>query len=528
MPEDQGIEQNALKAIVKGAGIYFIGLFISKILSYFLRLFIARYYGPSDYGLFSLGLAVVSLFVIFGASGLPTGVTRYIAKYKAKNDKSGIRGVVLSSFEIVFSVSVLLVVVLFLSAEFISTYVFSDPQLIPVIQILSISIPFSAGILIFLASFVGFQNIKNKVIMESIIQNILKLVLVVLFGVMGFGLLGFSWAWTISTAATFLIAFLVFEFKVFPLIRKGITSVPLKRKLMSYSFPLIFSGFLAVVVGYMDTLMIGVFRSSAEVGIYNAALPTAQLLLVVPFALTSIFLPIITELYTKGKTAQLASVQRTVTRWIFYTNLPLLMVFALFSQQALRILFGEQYVSGYLPLIILSFGYFLGNSIRPFVNGIEMMKKTRIILYISIFNFVLNFSLNYILIPSSFEVLGTPINGMTGAAIATMMTYVSSFFLVTLISYRYTRVNPFSNAIIRSVACAFLSVSVIYAIKEHFLDVSSVAVLAVFFVLYMLLYVMLLIVLRCFKEEDMEIIKTAEKKLGLNLRLLRKLIKISY
>ena len=75
-----------------------------------------------------------------------------------------------------------------------------------------------------------------------------------------------------------------------------------KAKILSYSLPLMLSGILISITTWTDTLMIGHFRQASEVGIYNAALPTAQLIYMIPYVFMVLFLPVLTELYAKGKT----------------------------------------------------------------------------------------------------------------------------------------------------------------------------------------------------------------------------------
>ena len=76
-----------IKKIAKGVLIVFIGTLISKIFSYFYRLIVARYLGPEAYGTLSLGLGILGIASIFAVFGLPTGVLRYVAYYKGKENK---------------------------------------------------------------------------------------------------------------------------------------------------------------------------------------------------------------------------------------------------------------------------------------------------------------------------------------------------------------------------------------------------------------------------------------------------------
>ena len=89
----------ALKKIAKGAGIFSIGLLISKGLAYVYRLIIARI-GVEQYGLFSLALAVFGIFITISLLGLSDGVIRFVSFYKGKFDQRRIKGVITSSLKI--------------------------------------------------------------------------------------------------------------------------------------------------------------------------------------------------------------------------------------------------------------------------------------------------------------------------------------------------------------------------------------------------------------------------------------------
>jgi len=103
----------------------------------------------------------------------------------------------------------------------------------------------------------------------------------------------------------------------------------MKRELISYSWPLMFAGMLYLVMGWIDTLMLGYFLTSADVGIYRASLATAGLLAIVPSSFASIFFPVITELYSRGEREELENTDAAVTKWIFMIALPLVLLMML-------------------------------------------------------------------------------------------------------------------------------------------------------------------------------------------------------
>lgn len=77
----------ALNIIIKGAGIVFLGLFISKFFGYIYRILLANYLGKNDYGLITLALSIVGFLSMICLLGLPVIITRLVSIYNTKKDK---------------------------------------------------------------------------------------------------------------------------------------------------------------------------------------------------------------------------------------------------------------------------------------------------------------------------------------------------------------------------------------------------------------------------------------------------------
>ena len=188
-----------LKTLVKGAGIAFSGMVLAKILAYIYRIIIARYYGPADYGLFSIGVAVFTIFSVIAMMGLNNAIVHYTAYFRSKGDDRRTKGVILFSFKIVLAVSVLLTALLFLLSDFIAEAFFHTPELAMVFGIFSFALPFYALSLIGSVIFVGFQRIKYLVYSDNIISNTMKIVFLLAFSFMGLGLAGIVSSWLAAT-----------------------------------------------------------------------------------------------------------------------------------------------------------------------------------------------------------------------------------------------------------------------------------------------------------------------------------------
>ncbi|MEE8423026.1 MAG: oligosaccharide flippase family protein [Thermodesulfobacteriota bacterium] len=505
----------SLKTVAKGAGIFLVGMVLSKFITYFTRIFIARYFGPEVYGLFSLGLAVIVFAGIFGVLGLPTGVTRYISYYRSKNEEAHVKGVLIFSLFTVALVSCISGGILFLASPRIAITVFHNPELTNVFRVFAISIPFTALFSILGSSFNGFREIKYRVYTEKIILNVLKLVLILFLGMLGYGVLGLAFAYTLATILTFFIAFYFLETRVFSL-RTKTQPRYINKELIIFSFPLMASGFMKTMMTRIDTIMLGHFRSVGEVGIYNAAIPTAQILAIVTSSVGVLFLPVITELYAKGQKRPLEVVYKTVTKWTFYLNLPVLLIMVFFPRQIMNLIFGPDYVEGSLALSIIAVGFFMSTiSFAPSCL-ITMAKKTRMIFVISIAAALTNVVLNLSLIP---------IYGIAGAAMATTATYLVSSTLLFGYTWRIMRMSPFSTGMIKSIPAGFLSLGIVYLGGRLIFQSFDWYMLIFLFALFLGLYAVLVLLLCGLQREDIEILKAIERKTGIRNESIRNIIK---
>ena len=96
-------------------------------------------------------------------------------------------------------------------------------------------------------------------------------------------------------------------------------------------------------------------KSSAEVGIYQAA---SQITLIFPTILLGVNLvvsPMISTYYHQLDFGRLGAIYRTSTKWILVISLPLFFITFLIPSKILEVFFGSEYLDGGIILIILAF-----------------------------------------------------------------------------------------------------------------------------------------------------------------------------
>lgn len=509
---DNEIEIQSLKKIVKGAGIVFIGLLISKLLTYGYRLIAARI-GVEEYGLLSLGLAVFGVLTTITVAGLNMGVLRYAAFYKGKKDNERIKGVIVSSLKISLILSLIFIFVMFFSAEWVALNLFHNAGLIIILKMFSFIIPFFSLGMILLAAIIAFQKVEYSTITKEISENLIRIILTIGLVYAGYGLFGAIAGYMIAIVSSFILAFYFLQKKVFQILKTPVKSVFMTRELFSYSWPLMFTNILYMVLSWTDTLMLGYFRTASDVGIYNAALPTATLLTVISTALLGIFVPIITELLAQNKSRELERVYKVTSKWAFFLNFPVFLIMISFSEQILRITFGIKYVGGATPLMILSGGYLVYSIFIFSTKILQVIGKTRWILFITAITAISNAILNFYLIP---------IYGLIGGAIATSVSLALHGIISYIVVYRFVNFQQISRKYITPAIAGILSIRITDTIaKSLFIQVPA-HVLFALIAFFLLLYFAFLLLLKGFDGNDLMILKSIEKKTGFKLPFVKR------
>ncbi|MFH1294584.1 MAG: oligosaccharide flippase family protein, partial [Candidatus Aenigmatarchaeota archaeon] len=349
-----------MKTITRGAGIIFLSLILSKILSFVYRLFIVHFYTVDDYGLFSEGLAIITLLKTFAVLGLVTAMVRYTSFYNARKDHVGLRAVLLTSLKYTIPLSVILACVLYVSADYLEVVVFAETGLADFLRVFALSLPFFSVSLLFAYFFMGLKLIKYNIYIQEIIPNLLKFVLVASFWFFGLGTIGIPLSWTVSFFLVILFSLVLLK-RAFPSLHNIDGKRSLDKTLLIFSLPVFFGDIVITLMHWTGTLALGISETAEVVGIYNAALPTAELLLLVPVSFSALFMSVITEYYSLKKFGEVEKINRIVNKWIFLIGLALFLPLAIFSQQILGALFGFDYIIGSVAMSILAIGFIVNS-----------------------------------------------------------------------------------------------------------------------------------------------------------------------
>lgn len=466
--------KSSLSTILKGGSVLFLGVVFELGISFFGKLAIARFLGPFDYGSVVLGLTIMSFVTSFVLLGINTGVGRFLPRYDNVADR---RGVLVSGLSVGLGVGVAVGIALFVAAPWLARAVFDQPNLTTVFRIFAVVVPLSNLMRISIGAVQGMQHSLPRVYIENVTQpltRVLGFAVVVFFGL---GASGAAWAYLASYAVAGLLG-TVYLIGRTPLFNRG-SGVNLKtRELFAFSLPLVFSGIISSVYQDIDTLLIGYFAISTDVGVYDVVYSLSKLLLVGLQAVGFIFMPVLSELHSEGDETGMRRLYQIVTKWLFSGTLPLFLVVALFPTMTIKVTFGPEYLQAANVLSILAVAFFTHAVLGPNNHVLTSIGKTRTILYDSIAAAILNLALNLILIPRY---------GLIGAAVATAGSYVLLNTLYSYQLYQATGIHPFSTAMVLPGVVGGVLVAFIYTVTRTFLTV-TLPLLVLLFIMFITAY----------------------------------------
>lgn len=408
--------------VARGAGISTAGQGVGRVLGFAAQVIIARVLGAQLFGFYAVGVAVVNGVHILSRFGMENGVVRYVAHHREHGDTARMKGTIIQSLVIPLAISLVLSVVMFLGAGFITEWLPKDaPMMETVLQAFSFVLPCFVFMSMTAWATQGFQTVTYAAYIQQIIRPGLFIVFVGACYVLGAGLIGViaSYALAMLLAG---FAGLYFLRRQFPVLFDR--SVPTKfetKALFGVSVPMSIAQGAQYLNNWSAILILGAFAAGAPAGIFTAAVRTATFLTAVRFAFSGIFSPIISGLYARQDTEDMGRLYKDVSRWIFTGAFALFLVIVVFAPEVMAV-FGEGFGEGVTALIIVAIAQLYSSSVGPAPRMLAMTENQNIAMIATATAAITGVVVSLVLVPDrlpipGFGALDLPGLGLLGAAL---------------------------------------------------------------------------------------------------------------
>lgn len=323
-------------------------------------------------------------------------------------------------------------------AEPMALRLFHEPQLIPLLRLFGLIVPFMALSSVLVGASRGFKKQQYPVIANDIGQSLIRMILILILALAGLNAFLASMATGVAIIAASGILFYLLH-------REFSFRRPLRfdradaREIVAYSVPVLLSSLLKKFRGNLQALLLGVFSTVTSVGIFLIASKINTFGRVASLAIMESAQPVIADLYGRQDMVQLGQVYQSTSRWIFLLNLPFVLVMILLPEPILSI-FGETFAEGATVLTILAFANLVNVSTGMSGVVIDMTGYTKLKLANSVLQLALFFLLNFLFIPRW---------GIVGAAYASLISLSSMHLLRQLQVWLLFRHWPYNRSFIK-------------------------------------------------------------------------------
>ena len=422
-----------LYELLSGATATFILKLVGLGFGYLFLWLISLYYGASTVGIFTLSFTLLQITAIIGRFGLDTALLRFISEDIGHKKFSKAFETYKKASIVVLSFTLILTIVLYTLSPLLAEYIFKKPSLTIPFQTISLAIIPMSLINLNFETLRAFRHIKSY----AFFQNVSVFFFTTLFIVFLIAnhtpsieiITVFVYAVYITCGLSFLFTLRIFQ-------KCSYAKQCESRKtffILRTSLPMLIAGSLMLIMGWTDTIMIGIFKNETDVGIYSIALKISSVTSIILMAVNSMAAPKFAQQYSKKNFSELQHIVSRASMLTFWATLPIVLFIVILSTPLLSI-FGEEFTVAKNTLLILIFGQLINAASGSVGYLMQMTDNQKLFQYIIFLSLLINIVLNYLLIPTySFE----------GAAIASAISLITWNIISIIFVYKKLNIVTF-------------------------------------------------------------------------------------
>ncbi len=425
-----------------------LGFGINALSALIIGILLTRILDAENVGAYFLVFSLIVIFSTFSQLGLNTTVVKTIGGATQKTKKTTLNRTVIKMLWMVLSAGALIMI--FFMSDFSALFfiVFKPMSLISSsMHVVGIVILLTAARMFIAEVFRGFHDIRRAALYQRILPNVLILFLLFLIFYANLQV-DLNIVLDVLLLVNTVLAIAIF----FPFKRKldglpGNDSLP-AGQLLSSSMPIAMSQLLQLVFSQIPLWVLGVTALAEDVAEYGVAFRLAALVSLPLLVANNVIMPHVAKHYSVGNISGLNDLVQVAVAITSFIALLFMAVFCMFGKEFLGLLFGEEYMSAYMILLIIGFGQVANVFFGSPAVVLAMAGKEMYVLYSNFFALI---------VVSVVSVLAVPVYGATGAAIATAVGLAVVNLFLVYYSYRMVGCKTYmSAASVKSIKCRLL------------------------------------------------------------------------
>jgi len=356
---------------VTSGGWVFAGKAIAILAGVAMNVLLARLVSPQEMGTYFIIVSLVTTAALVAQGGLNHAAVRFIAELRGKKELAGAVDVVAKSFYVVTVLSLVTGLGYYFFSKTLAQSLFHMPMIGFGASLMVGWIVLTALRALAAECFRGFEYIRLATLFEGLLTSLVFLLLTAYFYLTTDSITLDIVLWLMLSSA-FVSAFsamLVLYLQVKGFGRRAMVTL---KSITNTALPLLANNILFVFVGSFGLWIAGVLGGSDDAALYGAATRLIVLMQFPLLALNAIVPPMVARMNAEGNSESMQNLLRWCATVALLFALPVMLVFLLWGDDLLGLLFGAFYSHAYWVLLLLGVGV-MANAWTGYCGTVLMM-----------------------------------------------------------------------------------------------------------------------------------------------------------
>lgn len=391
--------------VTRNAGWIIAGRIYHMLLAFFVGLLTARYLGPSNFGLINYAATYTSFFASFCTLGINSVIVKNFVDHPDEEGETIGSAIVLRTVSSILSVLMMICITMISDKGETTTHI--------VVFLCGIGVLFQVmdTLNYWFQSKLESKYSAFATVVSYTVVSAYKVWLLVT----GKSVEWFAISTSIDYMVVAVILLLLYQRRDGPRFKYSLRKA---KELLLSSYHFILAGLMVSIYGSTDKFMLKQMLDESEVGFYSTAVSLCNTWVFLLTAIIDSLYPGILQAFENKKLFERKNKQLYAI--VFYVSVSVSLLFSLLASPIIGILYGEAYAPAAAPLRIITwyiaFSY-LGVARNAWIVSYD---KQSCLKYLYIGAAATNILLNVIMIP---------LWGATGAALASLLTQISTILL---------------------------------------------------------------------------------------------------
>lgn len=362
--------------------------FMGMVVGFLMMPFLVHQLGDAKYGIWVLIINFTGYLGLldFGVGG---SVVKYVAEFKARNDKEGLNEICSTAFYFYLAAGILA----FLFAAIVAFYLIPafkiPPELLSEAKYVTLIVGFYVASSLPLGFFSGYMRGMQRYDMIAYISMavlLIRTLAIVVFVFMGYGLIALALVHLVSTLLGGLIK-IIYVYSADRDLKLKLEFFSRKRaKIVSHYSLFVFLFYLAIrLIFAMDSLIIGYYLGAVAITFYSIAHRLIEYIRLFIMSM-GVLQPTVSHLEARNQTEKIQYLLRTGTKYGLMISLPLGVSYILVGREFLSLWMGAKYASmSYPVLVVLTAGIISHISQHTSIQVLQGLAKHKIAAYAAMF-----------------------------------------------------------------------------------------------------------------------------------------------